>query len=306
MPSPLEHITLEDVESWAKVEFPGSFAALRAWKCTGFFERPFDGAEIDGDIVLQSILILALPVGETSAGTSVFARIADNNDVELFTTTMHARNQVDKGLAIATPIKDTVGICLHEPFKFAIEGNGPAGVDRLEALIRYYFLAQGMASAVQGCLKYFKKYFRAACHNVAQSVGATVKEDYDDTLSDKTLPDHTAYTNVAGIRDTATATRTLNAQLQVMDEIYGDFKASLMKQSSELQAADKNEMTRLRVKIEEQQSKIKLLEVDQAVLRAQLEMRKVNLTAAEKEVASWKAQYEGLKKTLEGAPGRRL
>ena len=82
---PFEAGSLDDVEAWAQHEFPAYFAALSTFPIAQHIDiSRFDGEDVDGKIVLQPVLISALDVGVSAAGTSIYARITGGNDVELF------------------------------------------------------------------------------------------------------------------------------------------------------------------------------------------------------------------------------
>lgn len=179
--------SLADVEAWAQHEFPTHLAEVIRIVEDPLTEGPlhmnhFDGEYVDGKILLQPILLYTLAVGTTAAGEEVYARLLGNNDVGLF-----------KGVVIASPtnskktfriIKPVVGLAdtkLHVPFRYPVETGHPAGLDRLETLIRYCYLCLGEETAVQPKLGFFKAHFRAACRDVFRgSTGATDGDEMDD------------------------------------------------------------------------------------------------------------------------------
>ena len=85
-------------------------------------------------------------------------------------------------------MKSVVGLAdvkLDAPFSYPNETSHPAAIDRLETLIRYAYLANGEATAVQPKLGFFRTHFRGACRDVAQGCGSDV--DANEMEDDSTL-----------------------------------------------------------------------------------------------------------------------
>lgn len=180
--------SLEDVEAWAEHDFPVLFAAVTTFVLTDLFGTyDFDGEYLDGKVILQRILISALQVGTTTAGHTVYARIMGNNDVELFRGHEVVSPKDAKQLIwYIKPVADLDDVTLHKPFCYPIKTEHPASIDRLETIIRYFFLRNDETSAVAPKLGFFKAHFRAACRDVARGTGAVTEGDEMD--GDDTLP----------------------------------------------------------------------------------------------------------------------
>ena len=176
--------SLEDVEAWANQEFPAYFSEVAKFPAPNFSTIVFDGEYQDGRIILQSMLISALAVGHTNTGQDVYARISADSEVELVGN--HITISDDKHFTYMKPVDSLGDIALHEPFNHTIATRHPAGVDRLETLIRYMCLKKGVKAAVQPKLGFFKAHFRAACRDVVRAMIGAVggdETDDDDTLS---------------------------------------------------------------------------------------------------------------------------
>ena len=192
--------SLEDVEAWALHEFPTYFAEVSNTGAALFVNIEFQGQFIDGKIVLQSLVLLnALAVGLTTDGQFVYALLR-SNDVELF-----SEQEVDSPsgksvniLLYMKPVDDLAGVKLDPPFSYPVQTGHPAGVDRLETLIRYLYLRNGDRTAVQSKLGFFKTHFRAACRDVARGTGAVVEAD--EMNDDDILPGRSPTQNPAELQ----------------------------------------------------------------------------------------------------------
>lgn len=187
--------SLEDVEAWAKDEFPAYFAAVTKFSDDSPIETlKFDGELIDGRVVLQPILIRALGIGIAKPTTNlrgVVACLKGNSEVELFYNVEYDPPEGhEEELFYIAPVTNIAEVELYEPFARPIMTEHLAGLDRLETLIRYFFLKHGEKNAVQPKLGFFKTHFRAACRDVARAT-STVSEademDDDETLPGKSL-----------------------------------------------------------------------------------------------------------------------
>ena len=184
----LEAGSLEDVTAWAGKEFPYYFSYMVHHPKLKTLR--FDGEYLNNRIALQPMLITALPVGQMKTGQIVYAHITGSNDVDLFSEEEVASLTANKkGKEHFQYMKSVVGLAdvkLDAPFNYPIETGHPAAIDRLETLIRYAYLANGEATAVQPKLGFFRTHFRGACRDVAQGCGSDVdaneKED-DNTLA---------------------------------------------------------------------------------------------------------------------------
>ena len=181
--------SLEDVEAWAQRDFPTYFAALSTFPIAEDVDTSkFDGEYVDGRIILQSVLVLALDVGVTAAGMAVYARITGSSDVELFCDHKVKAPEDVEDLLCIKPVAGLDGIKLAAPFCHCTESGQPAPVciDRLEALIRYAHLKAGEEEAVRPKLGFFKAHFRGACCDVARGTGALTEAD--EMADDEMLP----------------------------------------------------------------------------------------------------------------------
>ncbi|KZM25991.1 uncharacterized protein EKO05_0009149 [Ascochyta rabiei] len=302
--------SLEDVEAWASQEFPDYFRAFVDTERLHTKTLPFDGEYMDGKIILKSMLLVALEVGSTDTGNKVYARISGSNDVELFSDHMIADpTGSKKGLSYMKPAVDLVDMYLRTPYNHSIETGHPAGVDRLETLIRFIFLSNGESTAVQPKLGFFKSHFRAACRDVARGRGVLVDgddTDESDTLSDTSPPELIADTDTAGLRDNPAATSVFNQHVNAMDESYYDFKTRMLSQLGAIQKTERNQTDYLKAQVQELQCRLTVLEEGRAKMGKELEDEKEKAKTAAEQTASWKTRYEGLKGTLERVLGQRF
>ncbi|KAF9694760.1 hypothetical protein EKO04_007478 [Ascochyta lentis] len=303
--------SLEDVEAWANREFPEYFAELDSVESPiPIFEMvSFDGEYVDGKIVLQSILVPTLEVGSTAARCSVYARISGNNDVELFSYQEVVHPGSSEKLGCMKPVVGLVDVVLHEPLSHPVETGHPAGVDRLETLIRYIYLKNGEPTAVQPKLGFFKTHFRAACRDVARGVGLLM--DGDDTDESDTLPgdfppDLVADTDIAGLRDQPAATSVYNQHVHAMDESYHDFKTKMLSQLGTMQAIDRSQIDHLQAQVQSLERRLTKSEECRTKVEKELEAEKEKTKTTAKQSADWKSQYDGLKGTLERVLGQRF
>jgi hypothetical protein len=184
---PFEPGSLEDVEAWAQHKFPTYFAALSIFPIAERVETlKFDGQCIDSKILVQPVLISALYVGVTAAGTAVYARITGNIDVELFCDHKVKASKDTEDLWCIKPVAGLEGVKIAAPFRYCAESGHPACIDRLDTLIRYAHLKAGEEEAVSPKLGFFRTHFRAACRDVARSTGALTEAD--EMTDDETLP----------------------------------------------------------------------------------------------------------------------
>ncbi|KAJ4990290.1 hypothetical protein SVAN01_04172 [Stagonosporopsis vannaccii] len=308
--------SLEDVEAWAQAEFPACFAQFTALLTDDEVETlRFDGEFNDGRVVLQPILVRALPIGcartDSTHADSVYARMTVNSELELIYKTRC--NYPDKNERLCwymQPVVDIAEVELVAPFCYPVDSKHPAALDRLETLIRYVLLKCGDRFAVQPKLGFFKAHFRAARRDVAYGVGA-VKEademdDDDDTLPDETPPDLIADTDIAGLRSNPAATSIFNQHVHAMDESYHDFKTGMLRQLAAMQAIDQNNMAQLHAQVQDLERRLALVEESRAALEKQLETKAAEAKTATEAATGWKTQYEGLKETLQGALGQRF
>ncbi|KAF2631149.1 hypothetical protein BU25DRAFT_418775 [Macroventuria anomochaeta] len=296
--------SLEDVEAWANHEFPAYFAeVIRTGTSTPFNMLDFDGEYVDAKVVLQPMLVSVLEVGTTTSDQTVYARVCGNNDVELFSGhEIESLTDARKLLRYMKPIVDLADINLNAPFSYPVKIGHPAGVDRLETLIRYLYLKNGEDTAVQPKLGFFKMHFRAACHDVARGTGAVVEAgdmDDSDTLFGDSPPDLIADTDIAGLRDNPAATSIFNQHVHAMDESYHDFKTSMLRQFGAMQTVDRNHMAQLQAQVQDLEHRLAVAEEGQMKLGKELEGEKTKAKTASDEAARWKAQYEGLRGTLQ-------
>ncbi|KAF3045751.1 hypothetical protein E8E11_009152 [Didymella keratinophila] len=287
---PFQPGSLEDVEAWAQRDFPTYFAALSTFPIAEHIDTSkFDGQSIDGYIILQPVLISALDIGVTAAGTSVYARITRSSDVELFCDHKVKVPGGTEDLWCIKPIAELNGIELAAPFRYCTSGN-LASIDRLETLIRYVYLKAGEDEAVSAKLGFFKAHFRGACCDVALSTGALTEAD--DMADDEMLPVGDSPpgliedTDIGGLRDNPAATSIFNQYVHAIDEGYHDFKTGMLRQLGAMQTM------------------LDAAEGDRMKISKELETQKMKTKSAVEEAEKWKSQYEGLKGTLQGALGQ--
>lgn len=178
----------EDVRAWAEAEFPAYFAAVADSVDNNLFQtNKLDGEFVNGKVVLQPILIRMLGVALTASdGLPVHARFIGDNEVELVRhTEIKDPKDGNKVLWYIKPVTDVTEVELYEPFCHVIDTGHPAAVDRLETLIRFFYLKCGDKNAVQPRLGFFKTHFRAACRDVARATGSVYRVDETDN---DTLP----------------------------------------------------------------------------------------------------------------------
>lgn len=173
MPPPVG--SLEDIETWAKSEFPRPFAELTKWNVVKVAQN-LDGREVAGAFAMEPTQISVIPVGQLDTREPVFACLSEGGDIKLFSKCTLFGSSAGEGLAIARVIIILADVQLDAPFKYTIENEHPDNVDRLESLIRYYYLRNGESFAVLSCLDYFKEHFHDACKDVARGIGATVED----------------------------------------------------------------------------------------------------------------------------------
>lgn len=115
-----------------------------------------------------------------------------------------------------------------------------------------------------------------------------------------------ADTDTAGLRDNPIATSIFNNSVHAMDECYHDFKTSMLRQLGVIQMIDRENMVQLHAKNQDLERRLALSEEAQARFENELEVEKTKVKTANGEATSWKAKYEGLKGTLQGALGQRF
>ncbi|KAJ4379534.1 hypothetical protein N0V86_004715 [Didymella sp. IMI 355093] len=299
--------SLEDVEAWAGHEFPAYFAALPNFPLSSPVDTiRFDGECTDGKIVLQTILISALHVGVTVAGTSVYARITGCNDVELFCDQRVKPSEDAKELWCIKPILGLDGIELTAPFSYCAQTGHPACIDRLETLIRYAYLKSGEEEAVRSKLGFFKAHFRGACRDVARGTGASAEADEmedDDTPPVYSPPDLIKDAESGRLSDNPAATSVFNEHVHAMDESYHDFKTTMLRQLGAMQIIDREAMVQLQAQNQHFARRLAAAEEGQTKMAKELELQQAKTKTALEEAERWKTQYEGLKTTLQGALG---
>ncbi|KAH6614135.1 hypothetical protein C7974DRAFT_380503 [Boeremia exigua] len=316
----------EDVEAWARSEFPAYFeATLMAGGVGSYGTSYFGGEYVDGKVVLQPILVAALKVGLTTTGQTVYARLRGDDDVQLFSDhkltppmedskpkrllsndqKLTSSTEDNKSIRCIIPVMDLADVQLHSPFYHSLETGHPAGVDRLETLIRFQCLIHGDMTAVQPKLGFFKTHFRAACRDVARGTGAVVEEDnLDDLLPGDTPPELIADTDIGRLRDNPTATHVFRSHIHALDESYHDFKISALRHLGAIQAVEKTDAEELRARNKELERSVVLAEESRVKLEKELAVEREKTKAATGEAVGWKAQYEGLMDTLQSVVGR--
>lgn len=128
----------------------------------------------------------------------------------------------------------------------------------------------------------------------------------DDHHLGDTTPDLIADTDIAALRDNPAATSIFNNHVQAMDESYHDFKTSMLKQLGAMQTIDRSRMAQFQAQSQELERRLAVSEESWTKQGRELEVEKAKAKTALEEAASWKAQYEGLKDTLQGALGQRF
>lgn len=169
--------SLQDVEAWAKAEFPVYFAATTDLVHQIPIEKSlFDGELVAGRVLLHPILVHTLGIGcATNTNLGVYACLNGQNDVELFKETEF--DLPGKLCYYTNPIKDIAEVELDQPWSCSIETGHTDALNRLETLIMYSFLRHGETDAVVWKLGFFKTHFRAACRDVARATGAVNEAD---------------------------------------------------------------------------------------------------------------------------------
>jgi hypothetical protein len=91
-----------------------------------------------------------------------------------------------------------------------------------------------------------------------------------------------------------------------MDKGYYEFKTRMLAHLSTMQDSDSEETRKLRARNHDLELMLAQSEADQMALKkkADAEMNKAHTAA--REAADWKAQFEGLKNTLQGVLGQRM
>ena len=166
---------LLEIEAWANAEFPRFFRPLYNMKNPLHVQmHRYRGLERDGRVIEQALSIYAAPVGEI-AGAKVLAHLRQDDKIELYTETNSAQGQTAEGLM--APLKDFENVYFYVPFSYPLLTMSPTSIERLECIIRWYFLVAGFPHAVLSCQGHFKMHFRDACRDVARAVGAVAPDD---------------------------------------------------------------------------------------------------------------------------------
>lgn len=91
-----------------------------------------------------------------------------------------------------------------------------------------------------------------------------------------------------------------------MDESYHDFKIRMLRQLGAMQAIDRDNMVQLQAQNQDLECRLAVSEQGRAKLEKELEAEQARSKTAIEDAENWKAQYEGLKGTLQGALGQRF
>ncbi|KAF1362731.1 hypothetical protein EJ07DRAFT_174274 [Lizonia empirigonia] len=302
--------SFEDVDAWAKREFSLSYAALRSSIPYIIQELNFDGDYVDGKIVWQPMLVIALEVGSTTANNSVYACLSDNNGVELFSEEEKISPSRKLNHCIyRKPVMCLADITLKAPFKHLIKTGHPAGVNQLETLIRYIYLSIGFTTALQSKLDFFRAHFRDACHDVARGMGTLIEDDEmdnSDTLPDNSPGDVTPDTETASLRGSPAAASVSNEHAHPMDENYHDFEMKMLDHLGTMKEKERNRMTGLEARVQHLEGRLTVAEEERRKLVGELDVLRAEAKAAVDEMETWKKKYEGLKGVLQGALGEQF
>lgn len=180
--------SFEDVDAWAMREFPVSYAALCSSSCDEVIEIEIglDGDCVDGNIVWQPLRVICVSVGSSTDRKNIWACLSDSNGVDFFRIEKMISPGILKPRFYRKPVMCVADTTLKAPFEHLIQTGHPAGVNRLEAIIRYLLLENDDVTVVHSELDFFMAHFRDACRDVARGMGALVEDDEMD--GSDTLP----------------------------------------------------------------------------------------------------------------------
>lgn len=124
--------------------------------------------------------------------------------------------------------------------------------------------------------------------------------------ADDTPPDLVADTDTAGLIDNPAAISVFNEHVHAMDESYHDFKTSMLTHLGAMQIVDRNQMLQLQAQVQDLEHRLTVSGESCVKLSQELEVEKEKAETAEREMSEWKARYEGLRGTLQGALGQQF